>query len=239
MLQQRIVLSGIIVMLSIISAAVLPFFDLKINNSFVTYAILILSATWFLTYVWLYQHKLMRNIILSLLGMFAFAFCLVPLYNVFCQVTGLNGKVDMAVAAAAITVKIDTTRKIVVEFDVNYNEDMPWEFKPQHKSITVYPGQIVRTAYYASNPTKTTMRAQAIPSISPAQASKYFKKIECFCFNSQKLGPRETTHFGLQFFIDPKLPKEIKRLTLAYTLFDITSNQELKNYNPHVTTPQT
>jgi cytochrome c oxidase assembly protein subunit 11 len=196
---------------------------LKANNAFVSYAILCLLALWWALRI-LLPVGLMKRIILLIVTMFAFAFMLVPLYNVFCNLTGLNGKVDLSVARAASDIPIDYSRQVVIEFDVNYNQHMPWQFRPQHKSLQVYPGQIARTAYYAYNPTKRSMEGQAIPSISPAEASKYFKKIECFCFNSQKLGAKERAHFAIQFFIDPSLPKEIKRITLAYTLFDITKS---------------
>lgn len=223
----------VLLILSVAIALIVPLFELKTNNSFVTYAILILCTLWGLIYLLYQPRDIMRLIILSIVGMFTFAFCLVPIYNVFCQITGLNGKIDLSVVAAAANVKVDLDRTVIVEFDVNYNEGMPWEFRPKHKTVVVHPGEIVRTAYYAVNPTKTTMRAQAIPSISPSQGSRYFKKVECFCFNSQKLGPKESAHLPLQFFVDPDLPKDIKRLTLSYTLFDITGNKELKDYNPH------
>lgn len=209
-----------------------PLINFKPNNLFVAYAILLLTTIFLLIYILMTKKLFMRNIVLSLVGMLTFSFWMVPLYNVFCDVTGLNGKVDLSVAAAT-PAGVDMERTITVEFDVNYNQGMPWDFKPQHTTLTLHPGEIARTAYYALNPTKGTMRAQAIPSISPSQASKYFKKIECFCFNSQQLGPKESANLGLQFYLDPKIPKDIKRLTLSYTLFDITDNQTLKGYNPH------
>jgi cytochrome c oxidase assembly protein subunit 11 len=156
--------------------------------------------------------------------MAAFAFLLVPLYNVFCDVTGLNGKLDLSIAAAT-SKGIDSSREVTVEFVVNQNREMPWQFKPKHSSLTLHPGQLAATAYFAKNVTNKTMYAQAIPSISPSRASKFFKKVECFCFTNQKLGPGETAYLGLRFYLDPDLPKDIKRITLAYTIFDITETK--------------
>ena len=195
----------------------------KINQTFVIYAVLCILYIFGIVFVCLQRPKVIRYAVLSTVGMLAFGFMLVPLYDVFCDVTGLNGKLDLTVAAGA-NQGVDLTRSITVEFVVNHNQEMPWEFKPQHHSLIVHPGQLAKTAYYARNTSKRTMRSQAIPSIAPSKASKYFKKVECFCFNSQKLGPGESAHLGLQFYLDQDLPKDIKRLTLAYTLFDITDN---------------
>ena len=153
--------------------------------------------------------------------MSAFAFMLVPLYNVFCDVTGLNGKLDLSMAAATSR-GIDLSRTVTVEFVVSNNREMPWEFKVKHKSLQLHPGELATTAYFARNPTGKTMVAQAIPSISPSKVSKYFKKVECFCFTSQKLGPGESAYLGLRFYLDPDFPKDVRRVTLAYTIFDVT-----------------
>ena len=93
---------------------------------------------------------------------------------------------------------------------------------PQHTKITLKPGQLFSTGYIAQNPTKRTILAQAIPSISPSIAAEHFKKVECFCFSQQKLGPGETMNLPLRFYLSPDIPKKVKQLTLSYTLFDIT-----------------
>lgn len=176
--------------------------------------------TWFI----LRKKKLLRIMLMVVLGMASFSFMLVPLYNVFCDVTGLNGKLDLSVAAATAQ-GVDLSRSVIVEFVVNNNAHMPWQFKPKNVMLKVHPGELAATAYYAHNPTKRTMYAQAIPSISPTRARKYFKKVECFCFNQQKLGPGESAHLNLQFYLDPNLPQDVERVTLAYTIFDITSQE--------------
>lgn len=198
--------------------------ELKVNESFVRYALLVMITAIGVIYYFLPKNAVTQHIFIVLASMSIFTFTLVPIYNVFCDVTGLNGKVDLSVIAASPDGKIDD-RYVTVEFVVNYNQEMPWEFRPQHVTLKVRPGELARTAYYAKNPTKKTMVAQAIPSISPSQASRHFKKVECFCFSSQKLAPHESANLGLQFYLDPALPKDIHRLTLSYTLFDITNDQ--------------
>lgn len=197
---------------------------ISINNRFVLYVVIFCLSITILILMFVKTTKLIRNLLLVIIGMSAFAFTLVPLYNVFCDVTGLNGKLDLSVAAAT-SKGIDMSREITVEFVVSQNRAMPWEFKPKHHSMVLHPGQLMTTAYYARNTTDRTMYAQAIPSITPAYARKYFKKVECFCFSKQKLGPGETAHLGLRFYLDPEIPKDIQRVTLAYTIFDITQQE--------------
>lgn len=195
--------------------------QMTVNNRIVLYAIIVcLSFCCVLWFVFRRDH-LLRNMLLVIVAMTGFSFALVPLYNVFCAVTGLNGKVDLTVSAAT-NKDIDFSREVTVEFVVQNNNKMPWEFKPKHSSLNVHPGAIASTAYFARNPTNRTMLAQAIPSITPARVRKYFKKIECFCFDNQKLGPGESAYLGLRFYLDPDFPKDVKRVTLAYTIFDIT-----------------
>lgn len=191
------------------------------NNRFISFAILFCSAAFCLILLFMRQ-KLLRNLILSIVAMTAFAFVLVPIYNVFCDVTGLNGKMDLSINAAPGTA-VDLSRKVIVEFVVSHNAKMPWVFKPKNHDVAVHPGELATTAYYAKNPTGHTMYAQAIPSISPSKASKYFKKVECFCFARQKLGPGETAHLNLRFYLSSNLPQDIHRVTLAYTIFDVTN----------------
>ncbi len=194
------------------------------NNIFVIWALVLCSITMLLAWFMLRGKKLLRNMVVAVIAMTSFSFMLVPLYNVFCDVTGLNGKLDLSVAAAT-TKGVDLSRLVIVEFVVNNNANMPWQFKPKDTVLQVHPGELTATAYYAHNPTTRTMYAQAIPSISPARVRKYFKKVECFCFNQQKLGPGEMAHLNLQFYLDPEFPADVERVTLAYTIFDITAQE--------------
>lgn len=160
-------------------------------------------------------------------AMFVFAiFVMPPLYDVFCEITGLNGKTGEQYQAREIAV--DTSREITVQFVATNNEAMPWIFEPGVKSIKVHPGQAVDVVYRAVNPTSKDMVAQAVPSLVPFKAAQYFHKTECFCFNNQPLKAGESAELGLQFIVDLDVPKQVNTITLSYTLFDITNALEAK-----------
>jgi len=213
--------------LAIVCVIVLQFirYNPKItpNNLFVSYALLLFWSLFIFTYIVMQRQKLLRNILMAILAMAGFSFMLVPIYNVFCDITGLNGKLDLSTLAATPQ-GIDVSRTVTVEFVVNHNRNMPWIFKPKHTTLKVHPGEVAHTAYYAKNTSKRTMIGQAIPSIAPSKVSKYFKKIQCFCFNSQKLGPSESAYLDLQFYLAPEFPQDIHRLTLSYTIFDVSQD---------------
>jgi cytochrome c oxidase assembly protein subunit 11 len=152
------------------------------------------------------------------LGMFAFGFLLVPLYDVFCDITGIGGKFDLEAAAVEVRTS-DDNRTITVEFVASLNEYAPWEFRPAIASMEVKPGEMYDTTFFARNLTDRNIIGQAVPSIAPGQAVKYFQKTECFCFTSQEFDPREGRDMPLQFVVDPDLPEYIDRLTLSYTFF--------------------
>lgn len=170
--------------------------------------------------------KTLFGLCFLVLVMSGFTFALVPLYSVFCKVTGLNGKVDITGPSVDGRYRIPPEqipqRWVTVEFDVTRNQHMPWEFRPKHSSLKVRPGEVNVTAYYAKNPTHQAMVAQAIPSITPGVVAEYFKKLECFCFEQQLLQAGESAEMPLRFVLDPDFPKHIHRLTLSYTLFDMS-----------------
>ena len=171
--------------------------------------------------------KTVRWLVILALGMFGFTFALVPLYDVLCKATGLNGKVDLSgpsVDGARYRISADEipNRIVTIEFDVTHNKDMPWIFKPKHTTLQVRPGVVNSTAYFAKNTTNRTMIAQAIPSITPGIVAIHFKKLECFCFDQQMLHPGQEAEMPLRFVLDPDFPPDIHRLTLSYTLFDMT-----------------
>lgn len=155
-------------------------------------------------------------------AMFGFGFALVPLYDVFCDLTGLNGKTANT-AASAEAALIDTSREVVIEFIARPNKQMPWVFKPEVTRMTVHPGEIHITNYVAQNPTSRMIVGQAVPSVSPGQAALYFHKIECFCFSQQQLDGGKDMLMPLQFYVDPALPQQFSTITLSYTLYDVTS----------------
>ena len=159
----------------------------------------------------------------TVVGMFIFAiFIMPPMYTLFCDITGLNGKTGGKYDETQNNFGVDTSREIKVQFIANNNEAMPWEFRPIDTSIVVHPGEPAVIKYYAHNPTDKAMTGQAIPSLVPYKAVSYFHKTECFCFNQQPLEAGKTTELGLSFIVDVDLPKHIKTITLSYTLFDIT-----------------
>lgn len=150
-------------------------------------------------------------------GMFAFGFALVPLYYVFCDLTGLGGRT--ADAAQQVEEAVDESRTVRVEFLATLGQMAPWEFEPGQSSMEVHPGKIYRTQYFARNLTRKELTGQAVPSVAPGQAAKHFKKIQCFCFSNQKFGPSEGRDMDVVFMIEPDLPDHIDTVTLSYTFY--------------------
>lgn len=174
----------------------------------------------------------------TVVGMFIFAiFIMPPMYTLFCDITGLNGKTGGKYDITENTYGVDMSREIKVQFIANNNEDMPWEFRPINSSIVVHPGEPAVIKYYAHNPTDKAMTGQAIPSLVPYKAVSYFHKTECFCFNSQPLQAGESAELGLSFIVDIEIPKYVKTITMSYTLFDITEPQK-ETETPEKTTGQ-
>ncbi|MGR8951326.1 MAG: cytochrome c oxidase assembly protein [Gammaproteobacteria bacterium] len=170
--------------------------------------------------------RLMRTLLLVVVVMFGFGFALVPLYDVLCKVTGLNGKVESTAAKEAASYQVDKNRVLTVEFVTALNEAAPMAFRTETPKLKIHPGEFYTVNFYAENMTDKPMIAQAIPSISPGVAAEYFKKTECFCFNEQKFKAREGRMMPVRFVVDPKIPPEHKTITLAYTFFDNTEKAE-------------
>lgn len=165
--------------------------------------------------------KMVGKIMLLVVGMFCFAFALVPLYDVFCRITGINGKTNDE-AAVYSAPDIDKTRTITVDFITRTNSGMSWEFEAQTRKIDIHPGQMGEVTFYVRNPTNRDIVAQAVPSVTPGRASLYLNKTECFCFQHQPLKAGEEALMPMVFYIDPQLPENINFFTLQYTLYDIT-----------------
>jgi cytochrome c oxidase assembly protein subunit 11 len=164
------------------------------------------------------------------LGMFAFGYALVPLYRQICEATGINilalterdvpgNSASSKGASVPSNTQIDLTRNITVEFDANARG--PWRFQPATRSVVVHPGELTTVMYEFQNVQNRRMSAQAIPSYAPNQASMYFTKLECFCFNQYTLEPGEKRSWPVVFYIDPKLSKDVKTITLSYTFFEV------------------
>ena len=166
--------------------------------------------------------------------MFVFAiFIMPPLYDLFCEVTGLNGKTSGPLVGATATrvdaSGVDLSRTVKVQFVATNNDYMPWQFKPSIKTVRVHPGKPTVVTYFAHNPTNKPMVAQAIPSLVPSKAASYFHKTECFCFNQQPLAAGESAELGLSFIVDIDIPKQVNTITLSYTLFDVTDKITKQN----------
>lgn len=171
------------------------------------------------------HNAVVKKLVLIVIGMFGFGFALVPLYDVFCEITGINGKTSN-VAAQYQGEAIDKSRLVTVQFLSRTAKQMPWQFEPMINEIQVHPGERHLVKFYAKNESQQPLVGQAVPSVSPGQAALYFHKIECFCFNHQPLQAKEEVEMALQFYVDPELPAEVKTLTLSYTLFDITEKSD-------------
>ncbi len=162
--------------------------------------------------------KVIQNLLFVVFGMFGFGFALVPLYDVFCDITGLNGKTGEQYVSTE-PMQVDTSREIKVEFLANLNDGMPWEFKPLTYSVKVHPGKATRVEYVVRNKTNRDIIGTATPSVTPGQAAAYFQKTECFCFTEQPLKAGEEKIMPVVFIVDPAIDKDVREITLSYTFF--------------------
>lgn len=152
------------------------------------------------------------------LGMFAFGFALVPLYDVFCELTGFGGRTNEQ--AVVMVEDADESREIRLEFMTTVNEYAPFEFSSDLQSMTVHPGGLYEATFTARNLTGRNMIAQAVPSVAPSQAGSHFKKLDCFCFTTQEFAPNEVRELPVRFIVDSNLPEYVDTITLSYTFFD-------------------
>ena len=156
---------------------------------------------------------------LWVVGMFGFGYALVPLYDIFCEITGLNGKSATLSEVSAKPLEIDRSRTVTVEFAVNVS-GIPWEVdRPETVRLKVHPGESMTVTYAAHSLTDALSAGQAVPSVSPARAARHFRKTECFCFTRQELAPRESKLMPVTFVVDPALPDEVKTITLSYAVY--------------------
>jgi cytochrome c oxidase assembly protein subunit 11 len=167
--------------------------------------------------------QVVKKLLLIVFGMFGFGFALVPLYDVFCDITGLNGKTN-GTAVSYTADGVDTSRTVTVQFITRMAKGIPWQFEPVVNEVDVHPGEVKFVNFYAKNESMRDIVGQAVPSVSPGMAAGYFQKIECFCFTQQPLKANEDVEMGLQFYVDVDLPPEITTVTLSYTLYDITGS---------------
>ena len=175
--------------------------------------------------------KMVGKLTVVAAGMFAFGYTLIPLYKAICEATGINilarterevpgnGLSGDAARRVSKNTQVDTSRTITIEFDANARG--PWQFKPAQRSLQVHPGEMATVMYEFQNVQNHRMSAQAIPSYAPRQAAPHFNKLECFCFNQYTLDAGEKKEWPVVFVIDPRLPKDVKTITLSYTFFEV------------------
>ncbi len=155
--------------------------------------------------------------------MFGFGFALVPLYDVFCDLTGLNGKVSLTpIHPVSTPGEVPDVRQIQMQFIAINNETLPWEFAPREFSLPIQLGKPYVTHYRAKNLSSRSMTVQAIPSVSPGLAAQHLSKMECFCFEQQRLEAGEEMDMAVRFVVSPSLPQSFSVMTLSYTLFDVS-----------------
>ena len=154
-------------------------------------------------------------VVMFVLGFFG----LPPLYNAFCEITGLNGKTGRIDAAEVAANPVDTSRTIKVSFLANTANGLPWSFEPLVKKMEIHPGQVYEAMYRVRSSSSEKTLGQAVPSVSPGLAASHFNKTECFCFTQQALEGYETRDMPLRFVVDSKIPGNINEITLSYTFF--------------------
>lgn len=159
--------------------------------------------------------------------MFGFGFALVPFYNVFCEWTGLNGKVKTTAAVEEAYVA-DMTREVSVEFMTTVNGDMPLTFTVEKSRIKVHPGEYHTVMFYGENTSDHDFTGRAVPSIAPGLATQYLKKIQCFCFDEQLFKAHEKKAMPVRFVIRPDIPEVMKDVTLSYTFYEMSPDEEAK-----------
>lgn len=159
------------------------------------------------------------KLVLLAAAMFGFGFALVPIYDVFCEVTGFGGRT--AATAASVVEQPVADRRVRLEFVASADRSAPFEFRPTQSSMEIQPGRLYDTTYFARNLRGAPVVGQAVPSVAPGRAAEYLKKIECFCFTEQAFAAGEGRELGVTFMIDPALPAHIDTLTLSYAIYAV------------------
>lgn len=169
------------------------------------------------------NRRLTRSLWLFAAGSFAFGFALIPLYDVLCDVTGYGDRKQLLQAAEVVESDALSDRSITIELVTANAAHGDWEFSPVGGDLKVHPGRLYTATFHAKNLRDQAVTAQAVPSIAPLHATRYFQKTECFCFTPQHFDASQTRELTVRFIVDPKLPMNIDRVTLAYSMFTTDS----------------
>lgn len=167
------------------------------------------------------KNRLTAVVLFTVAGsMVGLAFAAVPLYRLFCQVTGFGGTPKIAAQAPAES----SDRTITVRFDANVNPALPWRFRPEKTQVTVRAGEPTLAYYRATNLSDAPLTGTATFNVTPFKAGEYFSKIDCFCFTEQRLEAGEEVTMGVQFFVDPEIfndpnTQDVTTITLSYTFY--------------------
>ena len=159
-------------------------------------------------------------------GMVGLAYASVPLYDLFCRVTGFGGTTQVATEAAS---NVLTDHPVKVRFDSNVNPALKWDFRPISEPVTMAPGETIIVQYRATNLSDETTTGTATFNVTPQKAGPYFMKIECFCFTEQALAPGESIDMPVSFFIDPEIAsdantQDVDEIVLSYTFFPLAGS---------------
>jgi cytochrome c oxidase assembly protein subunit 11 len=165
--------------------------------------------------------SLTRRLLLMVAGSFAFGFALVPLYDVFCEAAGIrvNETPSTAVESAA------TSRPVTLEFMSMLAPGDEWELVPETSEIVVQPGKLQEAKFRIRSRASVPVVGQAVPSVAPSYAARYLQKTECFCFTPQHFGPAQEREFTVRFILDPALPPQVDRMTLAYSMYTVPAQK--------------
>ena len=153
--------------------------------------------------------------------MFFFAYAMVPIYEILCEITGFNGKTGTVETEQVY--EVNEERVVSVSFFASTSPGFPVQFAPKVSSMEVVPGKFYTTSYIAKNTTDEMIYGQAIPSVAPTDAALHFKKLECFCFIKQGFKPNEEVEMTLRFVIEPEMEERIKDVSLSYNFYKLDS----------------
>ena len=169
------------------------------------------------------NRKLIKALLIMTAGSFAFGWALVPLYDVLCRAAGI-GNAEAKAGKSVVQEAVDPNREVTIEFIAEPASVGSFDFRPKVASMRIHPGKLYDVDFYAKNLTDQASVAQAVPSISPTGTARYFHKTQCFCFSPQKFAAAEGRDMPVRFIVDPQLPANVDKLTLAYTIYDTTQS---------------